>query len=85
MNLCPTGFALRCFFRVAVIYVDLLHGVGFRVCKMAAMALGEDVASASRLLVLLMSYAFAPRLGIHNTDCKSHLVRSIDPYNIWLY
>ncbi len=48
--------------------------------------MGEDVASVSRLLVLLMpSYAFASRLGIHNTNCNSHLVRSIDPYNIWLY
>ncbi len=45
-----------------------------------------DVASVIRLLVLLMpSYAFASRLGIHNTACNSHLVRSIDPYNIWLY
>jgi hypothetical protein len=36
---------------------------------MAAMAYAEFVVSVSRLLVLLMtSYPFAFRLGIHNTD-----------------
>jgi hypothetical protein len=45
--------------------------------------MGRVVASVSRLLVLLMaSYAFASRVGIHNSDCTNHLVCSFDPYNM---